>query len=194
MAETLSTMLDLGTIAPDFRLRDAVTGREVSLGNFDGTAGLLVMFICNHCPYVIHVRDQLGFLARDYEGRIAIVAINANSLETHPHDGPENMRKLALDEGWNFPFLFDSTQQVAKAYRAACTPDFFLFDRDRRLAYRGRLDGSRPGSRLPVTGRELRAAIDATLAGTDPSPDQNPSIGCSIKWKPGGEPDYLASA
>ncbi len=194
MAETPSSMLDLGTAAPDFRLRDAVTGREMSLSDFDGTDALLVMFICNHCPYVVHVRDELGRLARDYQGRIAIVAINANSLETHPHDGPDNMRKLALGEGWTFPFLFDSTQLVAKAYRAACTPDFFLFDRDRRLTYRGRLDGSRPGNRIPVTGNELRAAIDATLAGNDPSPDQRPSIGCSIKWDTGNEPDYLASA
>jgi len=193
MAETPSTMLDLGTRAPDFRLRDAVTGRDVSLSDFDALPALLVMFICNHCPFVIHVRDQLGRLARDYEDRLAVVAINANSIQTHPQDGPEPMRELALEQGWKFPFLFDSTQQVARAYRAACTPDFFLFDANRRLTYRGQLDDSRPGNRLPVTGRDLRAAIDATLAGRAPSHQQKPSIGCSIKWSPGNEPQDSAS-
>ncbi len=194
MAETPSSMLGLGTCAPHFRLRDAVTGREVSIGDFDGAAALLVMFICNHCPFVIHVREQLGRLARDYEGRISIVAINSNSLDSHPQDGPEHMRELALAEGWKFPFLFDSTQRVARAYRAACTPDFFLFDGDRRLTYRGQLDDSRPTSRTPVTGRDLRAAIDATLEGKAPSPEQRPSIGCNIKWSHGNEPDASASA
>jgi len=194
MAETPSSMLDLGTRAPEFRLRDAVTAREVSSADFDGAAALLVMFICNHCPFVVHVREQIGRLARDYEGRVAVVAINSNDLRTHPQDGPVPMRELAVAEGWKFPYLFDSTQQVARAYRAACTPDFFLFGRDRRLTYRGRLDASRPGNKVPVTGKDLRAAIDATLEGRDPSPDQRPSIGCGIKWSAGNEPGSLTPA
>lgn len=194
MAETPSNMLALGTVAPDFRLRDAVSDCDVSIRDFDGASALLVMFLCNHCPFVIHVREQLGRLTRDYRGRIAIVAINANDVRTHPQDGPEHMRELAQAEGWEFPFLFDSTQQVARAYQAACTPDFFLFDADRRLTYRGRLDDSRPGSRNPVTGKDLRAAIDATLDGRGPLPEQRPSIGCSIKWRTADEPAPSTSA
>ena len=150
------------------------------------------MFICNHCPFVIHVRDELTRLASEYQKRgVAIVAINSNSIETHPQDAPEHMKALATELGWKFPFLFDSTQEVAKAYRAACTPDFYLFDAEQRLVYRGQLDDSRPGNNVPVTGRDLRAALDAVLAGRAPSIDQKPSIGCNIKWAPGNEPDYF---
>jgi hypothetical protein len=146
------------------------------------------MFICNHCPYVVHVRDELGRLGRDYLPKgLAIVAINSNSVKTHPMDGPEHMKSLAESEGWAFPFLFDATQLVAKVFHAACTPEFYLFDRDHRLVYHGQLDDSRPDSDIPVTGKDLRAAIDAVLAGGVVSPVQRPSIGCSIKWDPGNE-------
>jgi peroxiredoxin len=198
MVRTASDMLPLGTAAPDFRLRDAVTGNEVSLSDVAGDLPLLVMFICNHCPYVIHVRGEFARLAADYDGRLAIVAINSNSIETHPQDGPENMRALASELGWTFPFLFDPEQSVAKAYHAACTPDFFLFGPAgggiRHLVYRGQLDASRPGNEQPVTGRDLRRAIDAVLAGRDVSADQRPSLGCNIKWKPGNEPDYFPAS
>jgi peroxiredoxin len=191
MVETASNMLPLGTKAPPFALRDAVSGKTISLENLAGAPALLVMFICNHCPFVVHVRDEIGRVARDYSARgVAIVAINANSITTHPQDGPENMNALAEREGWAFPFLFDSSQEVAKAYHAACTPDFFLFDGGQRLVYRGRLDASRPGNDVPVTGNELRAALDAVLAGGQVSADQRPSIGCNIKWEPGREPGY----
>jgi len=156
-----------------------------------------VMFICNHCPYVVHVKDEFRRLADDYAGRLSIVAINSNSLATHPQDGPEHMKELATRLGWPFPFLFDSTQEVARAYHAACTPDFFLFGAGsgatRRLAYRGQLDASRPGNDVPVTGRDLRAAVDELLAGRKPDADQRPSLGCNIKWSPGNEPDSFAS-
>jgi thiol-disulfide isomerase/thioredoxin len=199
MVRTASDMLPLGTAAPDFRLPDAVTGRDFSLADFDTQRPLLVMFVCNHCPYVVHVRDEFPRLARDYEGRLDLVAINANSLATHPQDGPGPMRALAIEMGWTFPFLFDAGQEVAKAYHAACTPDFFLFraadaDGHRRLAYRGQLDGARPGNDVPVTGRDLRAAIDALLAGREVDADQRPSLGCNIKWTPGAEPDYFPAA
>ena len=190
MAETPSSMLPLGTKAPDFTLRDAVSGEKFSLGNFAGRP-LLVMFICNHCPFVIHVRSELGRLAVDYMPQgIDIVAINSNSIDTHPQDGPEHMKKLAKEERWKFPFLFDETQEVAKAYRAACTPDLYVFDADHRLVYRGQLDGSRPTNDVPVTGKDLRAALDAVIAATAVPEEQKPSIGCSIKWRPGNEPDY----
>lgn len=191
MAATPSTMLPLGTPAPDFALRNAVDDRLVSTADVAHAPALLVMFICNHCPYVIHVRDELTRLANEWMPKgLAVVAINANAVETHPQDGPEEMRKLATELGWRFPFLFDDTQQVAKAYRAACTPDFFLFDRERKLAYRGQLDQSRPGSGVPVTGRDLRAAIQAVMSGQPVGGEQTPSVGCSIKWR-GGPPDYL---
>jgi thiol-disulfide isomerase/thioredoxin len=188
-----STMLPLGTPAPPFSLPDAVTGRTVSADDFGTARALLVMFVCNHCPYVQHVLPELGRIAHDYgEDGLAVVAINANDLEAYPQDGPASMKQLAETEGWGFPFLMDETQAVARAYRAACTPDFFLFDRGRRLVYRGQLDGSRPRNDVPVTGRDLRAAIEATLAGKPVSADQVPSIGCNIKWTPGNEPDYSA--
>jgi thiol-disulfide isomerase/thioredoxin len=188
-----STMLPLGTPAPPFSLPDAVTGKTVSADDFGMARALLVMFVCNHCPYVQHVLPELGRIAHDYgEDGLAVVAINANDLEAYPQDGPASMKQLAETEGWGFPFLMDETQAVARAYRAACTPDFFLFDRGRRLVYRGQLDGSRPRNDVPVTGRDLRAAIEATLAGKPVSADQVPSIGCNIKWTPGNEPDYFA--
>ncbi len=191
MARTPSNMLPLGTKAPEFALRNAVDGSAVTLKDFEGSEALLVMFICNHCPFVIHVRDELARLASDYLPRgLAIVAINSNSSVTHPQDGPEHMKELALSQGWEFPFLFDETQSVAQTYKAACTPDFFLLDADRRLVYRGQLDDSRPGNDVPVTGKDLRAAIDAVLAGRPVSEEQKPSIGCNIKWTPGNEPDY----
>ncbi len=191
MALTPSTMLEIGTEAPDFELNNAVDGGTVSLRDFEGDPALLVMFICNHCPYVQHIRPELGRLASDYRHKgLAVVAINSNSLATHPQDGPDAMKALAVAEGWDFAFLFDETQVVAKRYRAACTPDFFLFDADRKLVYRGQLDDSRPGNGIPVTGVDLRAAIDAVLAGQPVAADQKPSLGCNIKWAAGGEPEY----
>jgi thiol-disulfide isomerase/thioredoxin len=191
MALTPSTMLELGTTAPDFDLKNAVDGRTWSLRDFEGDPALLVMFICNHCPYVQHIRPELGRLAADYRPkRLAITAINSNSVQTHPQDGPDAMKQLAIAERWDFPFLFDETQAVAKRYKAACTPDFFLFDADRKLVYRGQLDDSRPGNGIPVTGVDLRVAIDAVLAGEPVAADQKPSLGCNIKWAPGEEPDY----
>jgi peroxiredoxin len=191
MAATSSTMLALGTRAPDFSLRNAVDDTVVSLSSLHDKPAVLVMFLCNHCPFVIHVRDQITRIAAEYMPKgLGVVAINANAVETHPQDGPPEMRKLAQQLGWRFPFLFDETQEVAKAYRAACTPDFFLFDRDRKLVYRGQLDDSRPGNGVPVTGRDLRAAIDAVLAGSAVSEIQKPSVGCGIKWR-GEPPAYL---
>jgi peroxiredoxin len=189
-----SKMMSLGTKAPDFELTDAVSGRTVSIGDFSGKSGLLVMFICNHCPYVQHVRDELARLGRDYQDSdLAIVAISSNDIEAYPSDSPEAMKTEAETYGYVFPYLFDESQSVAVSYAAMCTPDFFLFDDDRSLVYRGRLDGSRPGTDVPVTGENLRAAIEATLAG-EPAPDeQHPSMGCSIKWKPGNAPAYFVS-
>jgi len=155
---------------------------------------LLVMFICNHCPYVQHVRSELGRLAADFMPRgLGVVAINSNDVERYAEDSPDNMKKLAASEGWEFPYLHDEAQEIAKAYRAACTPDFFLFDAERRLVYRGQLDDSRPGNAIPVTGRDLRAAIEAVLDGRPGAEDQKPSIGCNIKWKPGNEPSYASA-
>ncbi len=192
MALTPSTMLALGTPAPAFTLTDAANGQSVSLADFAGHPALLVMFICNHCPYVKHVQSELGRVAADYSPRgLAVVAINSNSLEDYPEDGPEYMKELALSAGWSFPFLFDEEQEVAKQYRAACTPDFFLFDGEQSLVYRGQLDDSRPSTDVPVTGRDLRAAIDAVLAGEPVSEQQKPSMGCNIKWRQGNEPDYI---
>jgi len=187
-----STMLALGTEAPDFSLTDTVSGRTVSLSDFADETGVLVMFISNHCPYVKHVRQQLARLGRDYaESGIGIVAICANDPDNYPDDAPEKMRQEAEAHGYVFPYLHDPDQTVAAAYTAMCTPDFFLFGPDRKLVYRGRLDGSRPDSGIPVTGEELRAAIDAVLAGDEVPDEQFPSMGCSIKWKPGNEPAYF---
>ena len=185
-----STMLPLGTAAPAFTLSEPLTGRPVSPADFAQPA-LLVMFICNHCPYVQHVRGGLVQLRADYApADLGMVAINANDPGSHPGDAPEVMAEVARARGYNFPYLFDESQETAKAYTAACTPDFFLFGADRRLVYRGRLDASRPGSEIPVTGEDLRGAIDALLAGAAVPAEQRPSLGCSIKWRPGNEPAY----
>ena len=186
-----STMLALGTKAPDFELPDVVTGRTVSIRDFDGRRALLVMFICRHCPYVKHVRAELARLGRDFaDSELAIVAISANDPDEYPEDAPEGLAEDAREAGYVFPYLFDETQEVAKAYTAACTPDLFLFDADRALVYRGQLDDSRPSNGLPVTGEDIRAAIDAVLSGGPISGDQRASIGCGIKWRPGNEPAY----
>ncbi len=190
MALTESTMLSLGTAAPDFRLPDT-GGRMASLSDFKNARALLVIFMCNHCPYVKHVRGELARLAREYQGKgVAVVGINANDADRYPDDSPERMRAEVREAGYTFPYLYDETQEVAKAYEAACTPDCFLFDKNRRLAYRGQLDDSRPGNNKPVTGADLRAAMDAVLAGRPVPAEQKPSAGCNIKWKPGNEPAY----
>lgn len=191
MAKTESTMPPLGTTAPDFKLPDT-NGRVVSLTDFSDKPVLLLMFICNHCPFVKHIRDGLAQLGRDYLPRnAAIVAISSNDDASHPEDSPAKMREEAKAAGYNFPYLHDESQSVAKACRAACTPDFFLFNKDRELVYRGQFDDSRPGNGVPVTGRDLRGALDAALAGKPVSALQKASIGCNIKWKPGNEPDYF---
>jgi peroxiredoxin len=188
-----STMLALGTEAPDFSLPDVVSGETVSLSDYANKTGVLVMFICNHCPYVKHVREELARLGRDYaDSKLGIVAICANDSDTHPGDSPEAMKAEARTHGYVFPYLHDEEQSVAAAYTAMCTPDFFLFGPDRKLVYRGRLDGSRPDSGVPVTGEELRAAIDAVLNGDPVSDEQLPSMGCSIKWKSGKQPAYFS--
>ena len=193
MVRTPSTMLPLGTGAPDFALPN-VDGRTVTLADAAGPRGTLVMFICNHCPFVKHVADELAALGRDCLPRgIGVVAISSNDVSSHPADSPEQMVHEAEERGYVFPYLYDETQEVAHAYHAACTPDFFLFDGDRKLAYRGQLDSSRPGNDVPVTGADLRAAIDALLAGHPVPTEQRPSLGCNIKWKPGNEPAYFTS-
>jgi peroxiredoxin len=192
MARTASTMLPLGTRAPGFSLPDT-DGRTVSLEDHEDAPGLLVMFLCNHCPFVKHLREGLAAFAREYAERgLGIVAISSNDPERYPADSPEMMAKEKEEFGYVFPYLFDEDQEIAKAYRAACTPDFFLFDADRELVYRGQFDDSRPGSDEPVTGADLRAAADAVLEGTPVPRDQKPSLGCNIKWKPGNAPDYGA--
>ena len=184
MPETRSTMLPLGTPLPDFTLPDAVSGRDVKSSALHGTKGTLVMFLCNHCPFVQHVLPELGRLDKDYAGRgIAFAAINANDLANYPQDGPPHMKELAAAQGWSFPFLMDESQEVARTFRAACTPDFFLFDATGALAYRGRLDETRPKTDTAPHGRDLRAALDAVLAGRSPAKEQEPSVGCNIKWK-----------
>ena len=184
-------MLPLGTAAPDFELPDT-SGKLVTLADFRAASALLVVFMCNHCPYVIHIRAGLAQLARDYAPRgVAIVGINANDAKHYPADSPAKMKEEVKNAGYIFPYLYDESQAVAKNYRAACTPDFFLFDRGRRLVYRGQFDASRPGNGILVTGNDVRAALDAVLAGQATSEFQVPSIGCNIKWKPGNEPDYF---
>lgn len=193
MVRTPSTMLPLGTPAPDFALPN-VDGRTVTLADAVGPKGTLVMFICNHCPFVKHVADQLATLGRDCLPRgIGVVAISSNDVSSHPADSPEQMVHEAEERGYVFPYLYDETQEVAHAYHAACTPDFFLFDGDRKLVYRGQLDASRPGNDIPVTGADLRAAIDALVAGRPVATEQRPSLGCNIKWKPGNEPPYFST-
>jgi peroxiredoxin len=191
MVQTASTMLPLGTAAPDFSLPD-VDGRVVSLSDFDDAPALVVIFMCNHCPYVKHVAEGIAQLARDYQRRaVAFVGINANDPESHPDDSPEKMADEVQLRGYTFPYLFDATQEVAKAYCAACTPDFFVFDRRRTLVYRGQMDSARPGKNVPVTGKDLRTALDALLAGKPMPEEQIPSLGCNIKWRPGNEPEYF---
>ena len=194
MAAVNSTMLPLGTKAPDFRLPSA-TGGLVSMTDFSDSKGLLVMFICNHCPFVQHIRQELAALARAYQRQgIAVVAINANNWEAYPDDSPEQMAREAERYSYTFSYLYDESQKTAREYQAACTPDFYLFDPDRRLVYRGQFDDSRPGNGLPVTGKDLCAALDALLKGDAIPSDQKPSIGCNIKWRPGNEPEYFTKA
>ena len=186
-----SVMLPLGTPAPAFELREVVSGQTYSLSSFSDKTALLIMFICRHCPYVVHVEQELAKIGRDYLNTgLGILAISSNDPAGYPDDAPPKLKEMAQRLGFTFPFCHDETQEVAKAYRATCTPDFYLFDRDRRLAYRGQLDDSRPSNGKPVTGRDLRAAIQALLTGTPVDSTQRPSIGCSIKWKPGTAPPY----
>jgi len=191
MVRTPSTMLPLGTKAPHFSLPDP-QGKPFSLADFSEAPVLLVAFISNHCPFVKHIAKGFAALAGEYQAKgVAVVAINANDVANYPDDAPAKMAEEIEARGYTFPYLFDDAQEVAKAYRAACTPDFYVFDADRQLVYRGQLDGARPGNNVPVTGADLRAALDAALAGRPPADDQKPSIGCNIKWKPGNEPDYF---
>jgi peroxiredoxin len=191
MVRTLSTMLELGAPAPQFRLPDAY-GSFVSLDDFADAPAVLIVFMCNHCPYVKHVRKELATLAEEYQHRgVAVAGINSNDVAAYPDDSPVKMAEEVKSAGYSFPYLYDESQDVAKAYRAACTPDFYVFDRDRRLAYRGQLDDSRPENGVPVTGRDLRDALDAVLVGKPATDLQKPSMGCNIKWKPGNEPDYF---
>ncbi len=190
MSATASTMLPLSTKAADFRLPDT-RGKMVSLSDFDDAEVLVVVFMCNHCPFVKHVIDDFVDLAKEYQKRgAAFVAISSNDADTYPDDRPELMAKLAKQKGFTFPYLYDETQEVAKAYHAACTPDFYVFDKDRELVYRGQMDDSRPGNGVPVTGEDLRAALDAVLEGEPAPGEQKPSMGCNIKWKSGSAPDY----
>lgn len=190
MVVTASTMLPLGTRAPGFQLPDA-ENKMVSLDNFKNASAVLVIFMCNHCPFVKHILSRLVELIKDYQAKgVAVVGINSNDVATFPEDSPAMMAKLAKGAGFTFPYLYDETQEVAKVYHAACTPDFFLFDSQMRLVYRGQLDDSRPGSEIPVTGTDLTAAIDTVLEGAEVNTEQKPSMGCNIKWKQGSSPEY----
>ena len=190
MVRQTSRMLPIGTPAPRFALPDAITGRIVALEDFSASPALLIALICNHCPFVKHILDGFVALARDLGARgLAVVAISSNDVAAYPEDAPAEMARIAKLKGFSFPYLYDESQQVAKSYQAICTPDFFLFDRERRLAYRGQFDGSRPGSTVAVTGSDLRAACEALLRGTPPASQQLPSVGCSIKWRAGRAPD-----
>jgi peroxiredoxin len=191
MVAVNSTMLPLGTRAPEFSL-PSTDGHTVALRDFSSASALLLVFMCNHCPYVKHVREELARLARDYQPRgVAVVGINSNDAGKYPADSFDAMAREARAAGYSFPYLYDEDQAVAKAYRAACTPDFYVFDREQRLVYRGQFDDSRPGNGVPVTGKDVRAALEAVLSGTPVPAEQKPSIGCNIKWKPGNEPDYF---
>jgi len=192
MVKTASTMLPLGTEAPDFSLPD-VNGKTVTLSDVAGAKAYLVMFICNHCPFVKHVADELAKLGKEYQDKgVAVFAISSNDVSSHPDDSPEKMKEEAEQRGYTFPYLYDEDQSVAKAYRAACTPDFYVFDADKKLVYRGQLDDSRPESGIPVTGKDLRAALDAAIEGRPPLEEQKPSLGCNIKWKEA--PEYFDPA
>lgn len=191
MALTPSTMHALGTLAPNFNLQDVISGNMVSLDNFKNKKALMVMFICRHCPYVQHVKEEIAKIGQDYKEKdIGIIAISANDVNSYPEDSPQSLKEMARELNFSFPYLYDKSQEIAKAYTAACTPDFFLFDKERKLAYRGQLDDSRPGNNLPITGKDLREAIDAVLEDKPVDFNQKPSIGCNIKWKPGNEPSY----
>lgn len=192
MALTASTMLPIGTQAPDFHLPEVVSGKTISLSTFADKKALLVMFICRHCPFVKHVQAQLALIGKDYfDSDLGIIAISANDAQNYPDDAPESLKVMAAELGLQFPLCYDATQQTAKAYTAACTPDFFLFDQERKLVYRGQLDDSRPSNGKPVTGTDLRAAIEAVLADKPVNEEQKPSVGCNIKWKPGNQPSYF---
>jgi peroxiredoxin len=192
MARTESTMLPLGSLAPDFALPDVTTSQIIHLADFRGKAGLLVIFLCRHCPFVIHIQAELSRLGADFVPQnLGIVGISANDAEHYPDDAPEKLKEMVAELNLNFPILYDESQAIAKAYQAACTPDFFLFDGDLKLVYRGQLDDARPGNDLPVTGADLRQAIASVLANKAPDPNQKPSIGCNIKWKPGNAPSYF---
>ena len=192
MVKTASTMLPLGTTAPEFQLLDVVSGKTISLDTFTGSKALLVMFICQHCPFVKHVQSELAKIGQDYSQQpLGIVAISANDVANYPDDSPEKLEQMAQKLNFNFPVCYDESQEVSKAYTAACTPDFFLFDRDNKLVYRGQLDDSRPSTDIPLTGKDLRSAIDAVLQDRKIDFEQKPSIGCNIKWKPGNEPEYF---
>lgn len=190
MALTASTMLPLGTKAPAFSLLDVVSNKQISLDSFKNPKGLLVMFICRHCPYVKHVQNELAKLGGDYKNKIDIVAISSNDAESFPDDKPASLKEMAQSLKFTFPFLYDESQDIAQAYQAACTPDFFLFDGEHKLVYRGQLDDSRPSNTEPITGKDLRTAIEALLGDQEISKDQKTSIGCNIKWKAGKEPKY----
>lgn len=190
MVKTASTMLPLGTSAPEFSLPN-VDGSTVGLADFSGKP-LLVIFMCNHCPFVVHLREALAAFADEYRAKgLAVVGISSNDVENYPQDGPEEMKTEAASAGYHFPYLYDADQAAAKAYKAACTPDFFLFDGDHSLVYRGQFDSSRPGNDVAITGEDLKAACDAVLAGNEVPAEQKPSIGCNIKWKAGAEPEYF---
>ena len=192
MVKTASTMLALGTAAPEFQLPDVVSGKTISLDTYKEDRALLVMFICQHCPFVKHVQNELSKIGRDYSQQpLGIVAVSANDVANYPNDSPEKLKQMAEELNFNFPICYDESQEVSKAYTAACTPDFFLFDRDRKLAYRGQLDDSRPSTDISVTGSDLRKAIDLVLQNQTVDYAQKPSIGCNIKWKPGNEPEYF---
>jgi peroxiredoxin len=192
MSLTPSTMLPLGTKATDFKLPDVVSGKTYSLKDFAGKKALLIMFMCQHCPYIKHIQGELTKLGKDYADKdIAIVGISANDADNYPDDSPTELKKYAKAQSFSFPLLHDESQEVAKTYTAACTPDLFLYNKDRKLVYRGQLDDSRPGNDKPVTGKDLRAAIEAVLTDKPVSQDQRPATGCNIKWKPGNEPDYF---
>lgn len=191
MVKTASTMLALGTTAREFQLPDVVSGETVSLATFAGSKALLLMFICQHCPFVKHIKGELAKIGHDYGDRLGIVAISANDVANYPDDSPQKLKQMAQEFNFNFPVCYDESQEVSKSYTAACTPDFFLFDADNKLVYRGQLDDSRPSNGIPVTGQDLRRAIDAVLQDREIDFEQKPSIGCNIKWKPGNEPDYF---
>lgn len=194
MVRTASTMLPLGTSAPDFQLPD-YDGKVVSLSDFKGRKGLLVIFMCNHCPYVKHVAPELAKIADEYQAKgVAVVGISSNDITAHPDDAPDKMKVEAAQQGYRFPYLYDADQKIAAAYRAACTPDFFLFDANHKLVYRGQMDETRPKQGAVPNGKDLRAALDALLSGSEIPQPQRPSIGCNIKWKPGKEPEYFNPA